>query len=133
MNKVILSGYVATDVELRHTSDGAAVVTANIAVRRPRVKDKTDFITCNFWRSTAEHFAKYFSKGSGIEISGVLITRSWEDQEGNKRYAVEVNVEEVDFGKKSKDASSAPQESYSPYATSDSKMEEIPTDDSLPF
>ena len=141
MNKVILSGYVATDVELRHTSDGTPVATANIAVRRPRVKDKTDFFTCNFWRSSAEHFTKYFKKGSGIEVCGTLITRSWQDQDGNKRYATEVNVEEIDFGKKSKDDSSSDYSSsdngssYNPYAPSNNgvQMEEIPTDDSLPF
>lgn len=142
MNKVILTGYVATDVELRHTSDGTAVATANIAVRRPRVKDKTDFFTCNFWRATAEHFTKYFKKGSGIEVTGVLITRTWEDQEGNKRYATEVNVEEIDFGKKSKDETSneptvsVPPTSnagYNPYPATEAKFEEIPTDDSLPF
>ena len=133
MNKVIISGYIANDIEVKQTSDGTAVASVNIAVKRPRTKDKTDFFPCNFWRSNAEFLSKYFKKGSGIEVCGVLTTRSWEDQEGKKRYATEITVEEIDFGKKSKDdnANDNSTPNYNPYA--DVKKVEVEDDDDLPF
>ena len=103
MNSVILTGYIATEPEIRSTTQGTSVCTCSLAVRRPKTKDDTtDFLNVVCWRSTAEFVGKYFKKGSGIEVIGVLTTRKWKDKDGNNRYAVEVVADEVDFGKKSK-------------------------------
>ena len=130
MNKVILSGYIASDIDLKQTTSGVAVATIQLAVKRPHTKDQTDFFTCNFWRGTAEFLANYFKKGSGIEIVGTLTTRTWDDQNGNKRYAVEVNVDEAEFGKKSKDDSGA---DTSVKKSDLPKFEELSNEDDLPF
>lgn len=135
MNKVFLTGYIASDIELKSTSQGTSVVTFQLAVKRPKTKnDVTDFITIVCWRSTAEFVSKYFKKGSGIEVSGIITVRKWEDKNGNNRYSTEVVADEVDFGKKSKDdnqqAQSQGQQQYSVQADD---FEEIGDDDDLPF
>ena len=133
MNKVFLTGYIASEIEVKSTSQGTSVVTFQLAVKRPRTKnDVTDFITIVCWRSTAEFISRYFHKGSGIEVSGVLTVRKWEDKNGNNRYSTEVVADEVDFGKKSKD--DKPQDQgQQQYAPPSESFEEITDDDDLPF
>lgn len=132
MNKVILTGYIASDVELKATTQGTSVVTFTLAVKRPKTKnDTTDFITIVCWRSTAEFVSKYFKKGSGIEVSGVLTIRKWQDKDGNNRYSTEVVAEEVDFGKKSKDENGQSSEKETIQPQGD--FVEITDDDDLPF
>lgn len=112
MNKVILSGYIASDIELKTTNQGTSVANFRLAVRRPRTKnDTTDFLTIVAWRSNAEFISKYFHKGSGIELSGIVTTRKWQDKDGNNRYTTEIVVEDVDFGKGSKDGGNSSNES----------------------
>ena len=106
MNKVVLSGYVASDIELKSSVQGTSVTSFTVAVRRPKTKnDTTDFLTVVAWQNTAEFVAKHFRKGSGIEISGVITVRKWQDKEGKNRYATEIVADEVDFGKRSKEDS----------------------------
>jgi len=103
MNKIFLTGYIASDVDLKATTQGVSVLTFNLAVKRPKTKDDTtDFLTIVCWRNTAEFVSKYFKKGSGIEVSGYLTIRKWQDKDGNNRYSAEIVAEEVDFGKKSR-------------------------------
>lgn len=101
MNKVVLTGNISSDIELRKTNSGKYVTSFSLAVRRPKVKDVTDFLTIVCWEKTAEFVSKYFKKGSGIEVSGILTARKWDDKDGNKRISVEVTADEVDFGKNS--------------------------------
>lgn len=102
MNKVILTGYIASDIELKTTNQGTSVTSFRLAVKRPKTKnDTTDFLTIVAWRSTAEFISKYFHKGSGIEVYGIITTRKWQDKDGNNRYATEIVAEGVDFGKHS--------------------------------
>ncbi|MGP1544158.1 MAG: single-stranded DNA-binding protein [Candidatus Fimenecus sp.] len=101
MNSVILTGYLATEPELKTTNSGIEVCSFNIAVKRPHTKEKTDFFNVISWRQTAEFVSKYFRKGSGIEILGSIITEEWQDDNGNNHKTVKINAEQVDFGKKS--------------------------------
>ena len=99
-NKVILMGRLTADPELKQTQGGTTVTNFTIAVDRRYSKDEekqTDFISVVAWRNTAEFISKYFGKGSAILIEGELQTRSWTDQQGNKRYATEVLAHEVSF------------------------------------
>ena len=99
MNKVILTGYIASDIELKTTNQGTSVTSFRLAVKRPKTKnDTTDFLTIVAWRGTAEFISKYFHKGSGIEVCGIVTTRKWQDKDGNNRYATEIVAEGVDFG-----------------------------------
>lgn len=100
MNIVGLSGNLTADPELGQTSDDTPYCRFCIAVRRPKTTDKTDFIRCVAWRSTAEFIGRWFKKGKRIEISGVLISGSYEDSNGNKRTTMEVLVNDAAFGER---------------------------------
>lgn len=97
INKIVLGGRLTSDVELRQTPQGTSVVTFAIAVNRKGKDAQADFINCQAWRQTAEIISKHFKKGSAICITGALQQRSYTDKDNNKRYAYEVNVEEVYF------------------------------------
>lgn len=99
MNSISISGRLTRDPELRRTQGGTAVCSFCVAVDRPGVKDKVDFIDCVAWEKRGEFVSKYFSKGDPIEVNGVLTTRSYEDRDGNKRKAVEVNCDHISFTK----------------------------------
>lgn len=101
MNKSIIVGILTRAPEKRTTANGTAVTSFTVAVRR-RYKDadgnyQADFINCVAWRSTAEFVAKYFTKGSRIGVAGTIQTRTYDDQNGNKRYVTEVVADEVEF------------------------------------
>ena len=99
-NKVILQGRLTADVELKSTQSGKSVCNFTVAVDRKYAKDsdqKADFITCIAWEKTADFLSRYFGKGSSILVCGELQTRSWTDNNGQKRYATEVRVDEVSF------------------------------------
>lgn len=99
---VSLVGNLTDDPELRFTPSGSAVANFTIAVNH-RVRqqdgsweDKLDgFFRCNCWQAMAENVAESLTKGSRVVVVGRLQQRSWEDPKGNKRFAVEVQVDEV--------------------------------------
>ena len=101
LNIVALQGRLAKDPELKTTPSGTSVCSFTLAVDRSYSKDgnrQTDWIDCVAWRHTAEFICKYFSKGQQMAVVGPIQTRNYEDSNGNKRKAVEVNVTQVDFG-----------------------------------
>ena len=141
LNKVILAGRLTSLPELKQTPQGVAVTTFSIAVNRRGKKDEADFINCVAWRQTAELICKYFGKGSSICIVGQIQTRSWNDNNGNKRYATEVIADEAYFVD-SKTEGNADGSTYSPtpkppqnanLAVEMAKFEDISNDDDLPF
>ena len=101
MNKVVLVGRLARDPELRTTQSGTAVVSFTVACDRRFVRQgeerQADFISCVAWGKTAEFVSRYFTKGMRIALDGRIQTRSWDDQNGQKRYATEVIAEDVEF------------------------------------
>jgi single-strand DNA-binding protein len=101
-NTVTLVGNITDDPELRFTPGGAAVANFTVAVNRRyrnpegQWEDKLDgFFRCNCWRDMAENVAESLQKGTRVVVVGRLQQRSWEDGEGNKRSAFEVQVDEV--------------------------------------
>ena len=107
LNKVILGGRLTSDPELKQTQSGVSVCSFSIAVNRKVAKDqeqKADFINCVSWRKVAEFISNYFHRGSSICIVGNIQTRSWDDKNGNKRYATEVIVDEAMFVDSKNDA-----------------------------
>lgn len=128
MNKVILVGNLTKDPDLTTTQTGISVARFTIAVQR-KFKNanneyETDFINCVAWRTNAEFIHKYFKKGSKIGVAGTIQTRSFEAEDGTKRYVTEVVVEESEFVKSKTGDNS--QEETKP------ELEPI-DDDSLPF
>ncbi len=145
-NKVILGGRLTADPELRQNPSGIAVTTFTVAVNRRYSKNaeqqQTDFINVVAWRTNAEFISRYFKKGSSICVVGTIQTRSWTDQQGQKRYATEVVADEAHFvdAKGEGPAAGAAQytpDSYSaPSFSSEAgapKFEEMSNDDDLPF
>ena len=101
MNTIVLVGNICKDLELKQTNTGKSVCSFNLAVKRRFAKDVTDFFTVVCWNNQAEVLCKYCGKGSQIAVSGSLQSRSWTDDNGNKRSVVEVVADEVTFcGKK---------------------------------
>jgi single-strand DNA-binding protein len=101
-NVVTLVGNITDDPELRFTPSGAPVANFTVAVnRRFRNQDGTwddkldGFFRCNCWRDMAENVAESLQKGTRVVVVGRLQQRSWEDQDGNKRSAFEIQVDEV--------------------------------------
>lgn len=140
LNKVVLAGHLTADPELKNTPNNIAVARFGIAVNRrynPNSQE-TDYINVVAWRQTAEFISKYFHKGSAICITGSLQTRTWTDQQnGQKRYATEVVVDEAMFvdsrneNASSSEATDAPPAYSQPAA--DVQFEELRSDDDLPF
>ena len=96
MNVVTLIGNLATDVELRDVGQDRQVATFVLAVDRPG-KDEADFVRVSTWNKQAEVCAQYLTKGRKVGIDGRLRSSSWEDSDGNKRNAIEVVANRVEF------------------------------------
>ena len=149
LNKVILGGRLTADPELKQTPSGVSVISFTVAVNRrfgskngEQNETQADFINCVAWRQTAEFISKYFRKGSSICVLGSLQVRSWQDNQGQKRYVTEVVADEVSFvASANQTGAGAPAGAYTPEAygtpsfnsTASAGFEEIPNDESLPF
>lgn len=97
MNKVFLIGRTTDKPQLKNTPNGVSVATFTIAINRRFNSDQTDFIPVVVWRGLAENCAKYIEKGQQVAVSGELQSRRYEDKDGNKRTAFEVNADDVEF------------------------------------
>ena len=105
-NKVVLIGRLTKDAELRFApGTGNAVANFTLAVdkfNKHTGQKEADFIPCVVWGKQAESLSNYCSKGSQISIVGRIQTRSYDAQDGTKRYTTDVAVERFEFigGKK---------------------------------
>ena len=131
MNKCILCGNLTKDVELSTTNSGVSVGRFTLAVARAYANQEgereTDFINIIVWRTTAENCAKFLKKGSKALVLGELHIRSYEAEDGSKRYATEVVADKVEFvgqkaGESNGETTPPPQPDLEPV-----------DDDSLPF
>jgi single-strand DNA-binding protein len=96
VNVVTLIGNLATDVELREVGQDMQVASFLLAVDRPG-KDEADFVRVSTWNKQAEVCAQYLAKGRKVGVDGRLRSSSWEDSDGNKRNAIEVVANRVEF------------------------------------
>ena len=114
MNKIFLQGRLCADPEYKTTASGVSLCNFRLAVERDyRGGDGekvTDFINCTAWRGTADFVAKYFGKGQMMLVVGALTSRNYEDKNGQKRTAYEVQADHVYFsgGGEKRDAAPAP-------------------------
>ena len=152
-NKVILIGNMTADPELKQTAGGVSVCSFSIAVNRrfakaDQAQQNVDFINIVTWRQQAEFVSRYFKKGNPILICGQLQTRSWNDNQGQKRYTTEVVADEVSFvasaaqtASQNATAQTPAGNGYTPDAygapafnsAPSANFEEIPNDGDLPF
>jgi single-strand DNA-binding protein len=96
VNVVTLIGNLATDVELKDLGEDRQVANFLLAVNRPG-KDEADFVRISTWNKQAELCAQYLAKGRKVGVDGRLRSSSWEDTDGNKRSAIEVVANRVEF------------------------------------
>ncbi len=100
INRVVLVGRLANDVELKYTPGGTAVAKFRLAVGGKPRQDGTDsvsFLNIVVWGKPAENCGNYLSKGKQVALDGRLEQRSWDAQDGTKRSTVEVIAERVEF------------------------------------
>ena len=103
INRVVLVGNLTRDPELRHTPGGTPVCSLRIAVNSRRKDesgnwtDKPNYFSVSVFGNQAESCAQYLSKGRPVAVDGRLDWREWEDQNGNKRQAVEIWADTVQF------------------------------------
>ncbi len=101
MNKVIILGNLTRDPELNTTNNGISVCRFTLAVSRrysnSEGEREADFIPVVVWRGQADNCAKYLKKGSKACVTGSLQVRTYDAQDGSKRFATEVVAEEVEF------------------------------------
>lgn len=94
INNVVLVGRMTRDAELRYTQSNQAVATFTLAVNRnfknQNGEREADFINCVIWRQQAENLANWAKKGALIGITGVIQTRNYENQQGQRVYVTEV-------------------------------------------
>jgi len=153
LNTAIIMGRLTAEPELK-SAGGATVCSFTVAVDG-RAKDQngerqTNFIRCVAWRERAEFLSRYFHKGSMVAVTGYIQVRQYEDKNGNKREAVEIVADRIDFtGEKNpgsggyrddvplppappeRQSSTQPAPAYSTAQPAD--FEEIAGDDDLPF
>lgn len=111
MNKVILIGRLTKDPELRKTPTDVPVVQFVLAVNRSYQNQngerQADFITCIAWRNQAENLARYIKKGGLVAVDGSIQTRSYDDQNGVRKYVTEVVCNQITFLESKKDGQGA--------------------------
>ena len=104
INRVVLTGNLTRDPELRSTSGGTPVCSLRIATNtrrknRPRATGRTsaNYFDVTVWGAQGENCARFLSKGRPVAIDGRLEWREWQDQNGNKRQAIDIVAEAVQF------------------------------------
>lgn len=133
LNKAILCGRLTKDPEARETAN-SEVCNFTVAIPRKYVKQgeqrQSDFINCVAFGKTSTFISTYFKKGSMISIDGSIQTRTWEDNEGKKRYVTEVIVNDAGFVESKKDSGAAEGQALPGLPE---EFGEVPKDDDLPF
>lgn len=146
INQVVLMGRLTRDPSLKCTKSNVAVCSFTLAVERsvksPDGKRQTDYIPCVTWGKSAEFVSKWFAKGHMATVVGKLQSKRWVGEDGNNRYSIEVNCDNVDFGetKKARESASG---SYAPSVDADENgysvpdeepdFQELADDDDCPF
>ncbi len=101
MNKAFLIGRLTRDPELRYTGNNTAVASFTIAVNRTYTNQagerEADFIPVVVWRRQAESVKNYLSQGSQVAVEGRIQVRSYDDQNGQRRYVTEIIADSVEF------------------------------------
>ena len=95
MNNFIIAGRLTKEPELRTTKEGKSVAELNIALRNK--KDDTTFLKITAFNQTADHVAKYCTKGDMLGIQGIIRNHNWTDKDNNKRYEYAFIANSVEF------------------------------------
>lgn len=120
INKVIISGNLTRDPELRATAGGMQVMSLGVAVNDRRKNQQTgewedypNFVDCTMFGTRAESLARFLSKGTKVAIEGKLRWSQWE-RDGQKRSKLEVVVDDLEFMSSRPQGAPMPQQQYAP-------------------
>jgi len=104
INRVVISGNLTRDAELRRTQSGMAILNIGVAVNDRRRNQQTgewedyaNFIDCVMFGTRAESISNYLTKGTKVAIEGKLRWSQWENREGQKRSKIEVVIDDLEF------------------------------------
>jgi single-strand DNA-binding protein len=103
INKVILVGNLGQDPELRYTQNGKPVANFNLATSEKYRNKSGELVENTEWHKIvcfdklAENVNEHLEKGKRIFLEGKIQTRSWEDQDGNKKYSTEIIARDIKF------------------------------------
>jgi single-strand DNA-binding protein len=144
LNRVVITGNLTRDPELRSTPSGTALCKLRVAVNSRRKDgqtgewvDKPNYFDVTVWGAQGENCANYLSKGRPVAVDGRLDWREWEAQDGSKRQSIEIIADSVQF-LGSRDAGGGGNgfqgQSDVPADTSDFEEASVGTkDDDIPF
>jgi len=120
INRVVLTGNLTTDPELRSLPSGTSVCELRVACNSRRKDqasgewvDKPNYFNVKVWGAQGENAARYLSKGRPVAIDGRLDWREWEAQDGAKRQTIDIIADSVQFLGSRDDASGGPIEGRS--------------------
>jgi single-strand DNA-binding protein len=103
INRVVLTGNLTRDPELRNTPSGTSVCSLRLACNTRRRDasgewvDKPNYFDVTVWGAQGENCAQYLQKGRPVAVDGRLEWREWDDKEGNKRQSVDIIADSVQF------------------------------------
>jgi single-strand DNA-binding protein len=124
MNKIILSGNLCKDIEVRYTTTNKPVVANTIAVKNDfKNADgnyESEFINIVLWNNQAEYLSKYAEKGSKVLVEGRLTNREYTKQDGTKGYVTEVIVNSIEILDRKKDGQAPRKDTYNDLHTTTS-------------
>lgn len=116
INRVVLTGRLTKDPELKYTQSGVAVASFTVAVdrqyRNQAGEREADFINCVIWRKSAENLVNYTHKGRLVGVDGRLQTRNYENQQGQRVYVTEVVVDSFSLLDSRQDNQGSGQQNY---------------------
>jgi len=137
INKVLLTGNLSRDPELRRTQAGMPILNLGLAVNDRRKNQQTgewedyvNWVDCTMFGTRAEKLSQYLSKGSKVAIEGKLHYSSWE-KDGQKRSKLDVTIDEIEF--MSKGQGSSPQQGYQQSTPDVQQADATVYDDEIPF
>ncbi len=137
MNKAIITGRIANDLELRSTTTGKSICEFRLATNRPVVRDGekvADFINCRVWNKSAENLVKYQTKGNLIAVIGRMQVDKYQDKDGKDRYSNYILVEELEYLERKKEITDEDKKEYQDLHTTTEVQQTFDyTDDELPF
>ena len=137
VNSVCLLGHVGKEPDVRNLDSGVAVANFTLATTEKgyktrdgkEIQDRTEWHSIVMWNKLAEIAEKYVHKGDKLYIEGKIRTRSYDAQDGSKRYVTEIFADSMEMlSSKNKEA-----EKQTENNTDSNKQENIPPTDDLPF
>jgi len=138
VNKAILVGNLGKDPEIRHLDNGVAVANFSLATTESYTNkqgervNQTEWHNVVLWRGLADIAEKYLKKGNSVYIEGKIITRKWEDKDGNVRYSTDIVADKMTMLGSKQESASVAQPKNNEETNSSNSSEQLNNDD-LPF